>query len=310
MGSKNAATLSIQYMTERKHWIKSKKELYDYAEQMGFVVTGCSEDLGSGLDFNRTGFLEVIKAAEIGKMDVVLIKRLDRLERDALRMQELLKRLDQMGIRLHSPMEGELCYNNLFYGIEPIPNMSILAPCDYRELEQMLRYAVMEYDGPVAIRYPKGKGKAILSDVKDSVTWHKGIRICMGADITIATAGNMVETSLQVASILKNRGIFVDLINVRFLKPLDEELIIGSAMKTKKVVTIEDHSIIGGLGSNVSKLLNRYGFKIELKMFGFPDQFIGQDTRSDLFSIYKLDTDLLTHEILNYCEKTDRSFNN
>jgi 1-deoxy-D-xylulose-5-phosphate synthase len=132
--------------------------------------------------------------------------------------------------------------------------MSFLAPCDYRELEQMLRYTVMEYDGPIAIRYPRGKGKAILSDVKDTVTWHKGIRICKGTDITIATVGNMAETFLQVASILKNKGIFVDLINVRFLKPLDEELIVGSAIKTKKVVTIEDHSIIGGLGSNILQL--------------------------------------------------------
>lgn len=184
-----------------------------------------------------------------------------------------------------------------------IPNMSVQAPCDYRELEQMLRYAVMEHDGPIAIRYPRGKGKAILSDVKDPVTWHKGIRICKGTDITIATAGNMVDTSLQVATILKNKGISVDLLNLRFLKPLDEELIIGSAMRTKKVVTIEDHSIIGGLGSNVLQLLNRYGLNIELKMFGFPDQFIGQGTRSDLFRIYKLDADSLIHGILRLLKK-------
>lgn len=81
------------------------------------MVAGCSEDLGSGLDFNRTGLLEVMKAAEDGKMDVVLIKRLDRLGRDDLKTQELLQRLDQMGIQLYSPMEGELCHNNLFYGI-------------------------------------------------------------------------------------------------------------------------------------------------------------------------------------------------
>jgi transketolase C-terminal domain/subunit len=113
----------------------------------------------------------------------------------------------------------------------------------------------------------------------------------------------MVDTSLQVATILKNKGISVDLLNLRFLKPLDEELIIGSAMRTKKVVTIEDHSIIGGLGSNVLQLLNRYGLNIELKMFGFPDQFIGQGTRSDLFRIYKLDADSLIHGILRLLKK-------
>ncbi|AOT72974.1 1-deoxy-D-xylulose-5-phosphate synthase [Geosporobacter ferrireducens] len=184
-----------------------------------------------------------------------------------------------------------------------IPNMSILSPCDYSELEHMLRYAVIEHNGPIAIRYPRGKGKVILSDVKKPVAWHKGIKICNGTDVTIVTAGNMVETSLQVAATLKSEGISVDLINVRFLKPMDAELIIGSAMRTKKVVTIEDHSIIGGLGSNVLQLLNRYELNIEIKMFGFPDHFIGQGTRSELFRIYKLDADSLIHGILRLLRK-------
>ncbi len=184
-----------------------------------------------------------------------------------------------------------------------IPNISVLSPCDYKELEQMLRYAVMEHQGPIAIRYPRGKGKDILSDANEPVTWHKGIKICKGTEVTIVTVGNMVGTSLQAAAILKSKGISVDLINARFLKPLDEELIICSAMKTKKVVTIEDHSVIGGLGSNVLQLLNRCGAKIELKMFGFPDQFIEQGTRSDLFRIYKLDADSLVHGILRLLRK-------
>lgn len=85
-----------------------KKELFDYAEQMGFAVTGSSEDLGSGLDFNRTGLLEVMKAAGDGKMDVLLVKRLDRLGRDMVKMLEFLRGLDQLGIRIYSPMEGEI----------------------------------------------------------------------------------------------------------------------------------------------------------------------------------------------------------
>jgi DNA invertase Pin-like site-specific DNA recombinase len=102
-----------------------KKELFDYAEQMGFVVTGSSEDLGSGLDFNRTGLLEVMKAAEDGKMDVLLVKRLDRLGRDTMKTLEFLRGLDQLGIQLYSPMEGEIrltqfdeLYHGLAMGIE------------------------------------------------------------------------------------------------------------------------------------------------------------------------------------------------
>lgn len=100
-----------------------KKELYDYAEQMGFSVVGSSEDMGNSLDMDRLGLLQIIKSAEEGKMDTVLIKKLDRLGRDILKTQELLKRLEQMGIRFYSPMEGELCHNNLFYGNKPMEEM-------------------------------------------------------------------------------------------------------------------------------------------------------------------------------------------
>lgn len=181
-----------------------------------------------------------------------------------------------------------------------IPNISILSPCDYTELKHMLRYAVMEHQGPIAIRYPRGNGKVSLANVQESVIWHKGVRICNGTDITIIAAGNMVETSLQAAKILKSKEIFAELINVRFIKPLDEELILSSVMKTKKVVTI------GGLGSSILQLLNKYGFKTEVKMFGFPDQFIRQGTRSDLFKLYKLDADSLAQEIFRFMQKKER----
>lgn len=85
-----------------------KKELYDYAEQMGFEVIGCSEGLGSGLDCNHAGLTEVMKAATDGKMDILLIKKLDRLGRDATKTLELLQGLDQLGIQIYSPLEGEI----------------------------------------------------------------------------------------------------------------------------------------------------------------------------------------------------------
>lgn len=85
-----------------------KKELMDYAEQMGFEVVGSSEDIGSGLDFELTGLKEVMKAAADGEFDVLLIKKLDRLGRDAAKTPELLSGFDQLGIPLYSPLEGEI----------------------------------------------------------------------------------------------------------------------------------------------------------------------------------------------------------
>lgn len=85
-----------------------KKELMDYAEQMGFVVVGESEDIGSGLDFDRAGLAEVMKAAGDGKMDILLIKKLDRLGRDTAKLLEFLRGLEQLGVELYSPLEGQI----------------------------------------------------------------------------------------------------------------------------------------------------------------------------------------------------------
>lgn len=85
-----------------------KKELMDYAEQMGFEVVGCSEDLGRGIEFDCAGLAEVTKAAGEGKMDVLLVKKLDRLGRDTVKTLEFIRGLEQLGVGLYSPLEGEI----------------------------------------------------------------------------------------------------------------------------------------------------------------------------------------------------------
>ena len=88
-----------------------KKELFDYAEQMGFEVVGSSEDLGSGLDFDCSGLLKVMKAAMDREFGVLLIKRLDRLGRDMPKTMELFMGLEQLGIKVYSPLEGEISFS-------------------------------------------------------------------------------------------------------------------------------------------------------------------------------------------------------
>lgn len=86
-----------------------KKELYDYADQMGFIVVGCSEDIGSSMDRNRSGLIEVIKAAGEKEMDILLIKKLSCLGRNMEQMLEILQELNQSDVRLYSLLEGEIC---------------------------------------------------------------------------------------------------------------------------------------------------------------------------------------------------------
>lgn len=85
-----------------------KKELVDYAEQMGFEIVGESEDLGSGLDYERVGLSEIVKAAGEGRIDMLLVKKLDRLGRDTVKTLELIRGLEQLGIQIYSPLEGEI----------------------------------------------------------------------------------------------------------------------------------------------------------------------------------------------------------
>lgn len=88
-----------------------KKGLFDYAEQMGFEVVGSSEDLGSGLDFEHSGLLKAMKAAADGEFGVLLIKRLDRLGRDMPKTMEFLMGMEQLGIKVYSPLEGEISFS-------------------------------------------------------------------------------------------------------------------------------------------------------------------------------------------------------
>lgn len=97
-----------------------RKELLDYAEQMGFEVVGESQDTGSGLNFDRNGLTEVMEAAEKGEMDVLLVVSVSRLGRDTAKTMDFIRGLDQLGIELYSPLEGEIQYSeyeNLYHGI-------------------------------------------------------------------------------------------------------------------------------------------------------------------------------------------------
>lgn len=101
-----------------------KKELFYYAEQLGLAVMGSSEDIGSGLNFDRSGLAKVLEAADAGKVDVLVIKNLSRLGRDTAKTIDFVHKLEEQGIRIYSPLEGEIqltqfeVLRNHFYGLK------------------------------------------------------------------------------------------------------------------------------------------------------------------------------------------------
>jgi 1-deoxy-D-xylulose-5-phosphate synthase len=183
-----------------------------------------------------------------------------------------------------------------------IPNMTILAPCDYFEMREMLRFATEEHTGPVAIRYPRGKGKENISG-NMRIELGKGVRLKNGTSVTLLATGIMFETALFCSDVLETYGITVDLINPRFIKPLDEMLIIHSVCKTGKLVTLEDNCVIGGFGSLVSDMLSANGITIDRLILGFPDKPIYHGNRTQILKQYGLDIEGVVESIKKFVEK-------
>ena len=171
-----------------------------------------------------------------------------------------------------------------------VPNLTIMAPKNFKELENMLELAV-SMDSPVVIRYPRGgEDKQPLEDVKP-LEIGKAEILKSGKDITIVAIGKMVAKAMKVADILSKENIQAEVINARFLKPLDKETIISSLLKTKNLITIEDGTIIGGLASAVNEIIvSRMDLRnVNLKNYAYPDMYIQHGSVEELEKIYGLD---------------------
>ncbi|NTV90387.1 MAG: 1-deoxy-D-xylulose-5-phosphate synthase [Clostridiales bacterium] len=151
-----------------------------------------------------------------------------------------------------------------------IPNISIMTPCDYCELELMLEYSLTQTNGPVAIRYPRGSSN-YCAGFDEPVTSGQCIRLVEGTDVTILAAGTMLEIAVEAAETIRNAGYSPEILYARFVKPLDEGTIMASAEKTGFVATLEDNTVAGGFGSSVLNMLNSKGSTAEVLIAGFPD---------------------------------------
>ncbi|MCG8502639.1 MAG: 1-deoxy-D-xylulose-5-phosphate synthase [Firmicutes bacterium] len=180
-----------------------------------------------------------------------------------------------------------------------IPNIVIMCPASYKELEMMLEYAVLHHTGPIALRYPRGQENTNVSVSDEKIVPGKGVILREGNDISVIAVGKMVAIALEAAKKLDAIGIDAEVINARCVKPLDNHLILYSGLKTGKVMTMEDNAIIGGMGSAVQHLFNREGnHNVCIKTKGFPDEFIPHGSVDELFKQYGLDTDSIVRDIV------------
>lgn len=179
-----------------------------------------------------------------------------------------------------------------------IPNFTLMAPSTPGELKEMLEFS-LTLNGPVAIRYPKGYS-SVSVEARSKIELGKAEILKNGKDVAIISLGSMAETALEVSDLLAKKKVNSTVINARFVKPLDRELITKLSNEIKRIVTIEEGVLEGGFGSGVLEFIETSGLKgVKVKRIGLPDRFIEHGKRSELFSKYNLTPQAICDVIIN-----------
>ena len=174
-----------------------------------------------------------------------------------------------------------------------IPNFNIMAPKDFNELSQMLEFSV-NLKKPVLIRYPRG-GEAFSFESSQKIVLGKSEILKTGTDVTVISIGKMVSRAIEVSNLLESNGIEATVINSRFLKPFDECTLLNNI--NNLVVTIEDGTIIGGLGSKVEELMQKNKIYSSLIKCAYPDEFIKHGNTDEIEKKYGLDAKSIAENI-------------
>lgn len=183
--------------------------------------------------------------------------------------------------------------------LRSMPEMTIMAPKDENELRHMLKTAV-DFDGPVSVRYPRGSGVGVsITEPMHSLPIGKAEVLREGKDVCLWAIGSMVQSALQAADKLAEQGISAGVVNMRFAKPLDEELLLEHAVQYSKIVTLEEGVLQGGVGSAVLETLNAAKMlqKCQVLTLGIPDEFVLHGDKKLLFKDLGLDVETIADKI-------------
>lgn len=190
-----------------------------------------------------------------------------------------------------------------FSYLRHIPNMVVMAPRNEEELRRAL-VTGLAYPGPFSFRYPRGNGLGVpLSVDPQPFEIGKGEKLRNGKDGVILAIGTAVADALAAADILSEDGLDLTVIDARFVKPLDVELLMREAVAHNFVVTVEEHVLCGGFGSAVSEAISYAGLQIPLLMIGLPDLFIEQGTQAELKARYQIDVEGIVTSIRSFVVK-------
>ena len=183
-----------------------------------------------------------------------------------------------------------------------IPNMTVLSPKNKWELADMLRFAV-KHDGPIAVRYPRGTAYDGLQEYREPIVLGKSEVIHEEREIAIFSVGHMMEEAYKVWETLKSKGYSCSLINSRFVKPMDEEVLRRMAKTHKLFVTIEEGVTTGGYGDRVSSYVFKEELPVKVLINAIPDKYVEQGSIARLRKEILLDADSMVEKIVNAYEK-------
>lgn len=183
--------------------------------------------------------------------------------------------------------------------LRPIPNITISSPMNEVELRNLMYTAQLPEKGAFVIRYPRGKGSIVdWQQPMQEIEVGKGRTIKEGSEIAYLSLGPLGIAVTKATSMLKEQGIDAAHYDMRFAKPLDEELLHDIMKHFRRIITVEDGSIAGGFGSAVAEFATRHNYNIEIKMLGLPDTFIEHGSPNELYKICSLDAEAIAKAAL------------
>ena len=189
--------------------------------------------------------------------------------------------------------------------LSSMPNMTIMAPKNKWELSDMMKYAVA-MDSPVAVRYPRATAYCGLEDHREEIDYGRSEVIYEGREIALFAVGSMVETAEKVRDLLGERGYEVTLVNARFVKPIDEDLLLKISESHRLIVTMEENVVSGGYGEHVTEFAAVSDLRAEILCVAIPDEFVPHGAPSILREKLGLDPESIVGRIMNKLSVMDR----
>ena len=181
--------------------------------------------------------------------------------------------------------------------LSSIPNMTVMAPKNKWELSDMIKYAV-DFEGPIAIRYPRGEAYDGLKEYRQEISYGRSEWIYRESGVALVALGSMVKTAEKVYAALKEQGIEASLINARFAKPLDEEMLMEAALNHRLIVTMEENVINGGFGEHVIRFFEEKNADVRVLPIAIPDEYVEHGNVDILYREVGIDSGTITARIL------------